>query len=176
MKCLFCDAPIEQGSTYCYNCGAEVAPGSTADSDLIVAPPDMDEPISTPQASGGSLIGSFPGQTTAAATFPSGNPVADLDRVKGWNWGAFMFSWIWAFAHNLGAIAAIVLFISFLNMGFFASIFLGIVGNEYAWKSRHFESVEEFKDTQRKWSIAALLVFFFFILLFFVLVFAGATK
>lgn len=174
MKCPFCDAPVEDGSIYCYNCGAEVGTGTT-ESEVIVAPPDIGEtsgPMS--QSMGGSLIGSFPVQGGAAvATFPSGNPVADLERVRGWNWGAFVFNWIWAFAHNLGTIAIISLVVSFLNMGLFSSIFLGITGNEYAWKARRFSSVEEFKDTQRKWTIAGLIVLFFCIILFFVAIFAG---
>lgn len=174
MKCPFCDAPVEDGSVYCYNCGAEVGTGST-DSEVIVAPPDIGETSdSASHGMGGSLLGSFPGQRGAAvATFPSGNPVADLEQVKGWNWGAFVFSWIWAFSHNLGSVAVISLIASFLNMGLFASIFLGIAGNEYAWKSRRFSSVEEFKDTQKKWTTAALIVLFFGILMFMGLFLAG---
>ena len=174
MKCPFCDAPVEDGSVYCYNCGAEVGTGSP-DSEVITAPPDIGGASdSMPQSTGGSLIGSFPDQGGAAvASFPSGNPVADLERVKGWNWGAFVFSWIWAFSHNLGVVAVISLIASFLNMGLFASIFLGITGNEYAWKARRFNSVEEFKDTQRKWTIAGLMMLFFSILLFFAFVMIG---
>lgn len=160
MKCLFCDANIAPGSQYCYNCGAEVGPGSSQE-EVITAPEDLghqEELLS----GGGSLIGSaIPGG--AAAIYESGNPPEDLERIKGWNWGAFVFTWIWAFAHRLWAIGAISLLLGFVNLGLFAAIFLGIMGNEYAWKARPFSSVEEFKETQKKWSMAALIFVFFII-------------
>jgi serine/threonine-protein kinase len=38
------------------------------------------------------------------------------------------------------------------------AVILGIKGNEWAWKSRHWNSVKEFKRHQRFWTIAGLLI------------------
>jgi len=38
-------------------------------------------------------------------------------------------------------------------------IVLGIKGNEWAWRSRKFESVEQFRETQAIWSKWGLIIF-----------------
>lgn len=38
-------------------------------------------------------------------------------------------------------------------------IFLLFKGNEVSWKGKRWDSVEGFKDTQRKWAIAGLAIF-----------------
>jgi serine/threonine-protein kinase len=37
-------------------------------------------------------------------------------------------------------------------------IVLGTQGNEWAWKSRHWNSIKDFKRHQRLWAIAGFLV------------------
>lgn len=69
------------------------------------------------------------------------------DEIKGWNWGAAGLGIIWGLYHNV--------WISLLNfipvVNWFWWIFLGVYGNEWAWKKQRWTSVAEFKDTQRKW-------------------------
>lgn len=85
------------------------------------------------------------------------------EEIKGFNFGAFSLNWIWAFAHRLPGLGAAILILSFIpcvgfiNIGF--AIYLGFKGNELAWKSRPFQSVQQFKDTQRVWAIWGLIVF-----------------
>ncbi len=70
------------------------------------------------------------------------------EELKGWNWGAFLLSWIWAIGHNvwIGLIAILP------PAALIMSIILGIKGNEWAWQNRQFSSVEEYKGIQKAWT------------------------
>ncbi len=119
------------------------------------------------------------------------NPVPQ--EIKRFNLGAFMFSWIWAFAHRLwkvGAFYFLMLFVlptifeilagtGLLELGAFLfihivlllsglalSIYLGIVGNEEAWKLRRNDNVQKFLRHQRIWSIVGIASFCVFIILY----------
>ena len=75
-------------------------------------------------------------------------------EIKKWSWGAFFLNWIWGLGNN--TYIALLCFIPFVNI---IMIFvLGAKGNEWAWKHRHWESVERFKKVQRKWAVAGLIV------------------
>jgi len=83
----------------------------------------------------------------------SGQSGAQLpDQLRGWNWGAFLMNWIWAIAHRawLGFVLAFFL-------GIIGAIVCGIVGNEWAWKNRRWQGIQQFKDTQRVWAIVGLV-------------------
>jgi len=70
------------------------------------------------------------------------------DGVKGWGWGAFLLSWIWALGNKtyIGLLA----FIPYI--GFLVAIYLGVKGRELAWQNKRWESLEEFNRVQRRWS------------------------
>ena len=171
MKCPYCDNKINPGAKFCYKCGTELET-----EDIVKAPTDFATGGTPLQGGGGSLIGAgVSGDSASVATFPSGNPVNQLKEVTGWNWGAFVFTWIWAFAHRVWLWGVISIIMGFINLGLIPAIVLGIGGNEMAWKARHFNSVKEFREVQRKWAIAGLIVLFFFIILFFFFIFAGRT-
>lgn len=72
-------------------------------------------------------------------------------EIKGWNWGAFIFNWIWGVGNN--TYRAFFVFIPIINI--FMIISLGLKGNEWAWKHKKWESIEHFKQVQRRWSMAA---------------------
>ena len=74
-------------------------------------------------------------------------------EIKGWNWGAFLFSWIWGIGNN--TYRAFWVFFPLVNI--IMMIALGLKGNEWAWRHRKWESVEHFKQVQRKWTKAALI-------------------
>ncbi len=95
----------------------------------------------------------------AATTTPAQQPVGVAtsgdwangpmpDELKGWNWGAFFFGWIWAIANKtwIGLLGLI----PYLNV--VIAIVLGVKGNEWAWKNRKFASVDEFKKVQKAWA------------------------
>ncbi len=86
--------------------------------------------------------------------------------IRRWNWGAFVFSWIWAIANNvwIGLLALVPL----VNI---VMIFvLGAKGNQWAWEKYESDNVEAFLQRQRKWNIAAaifgLLIVGLFVILF----------
>jgi len=74
-------------------------------------------------------------------------------EIKGWNWGAFFLSWIWSIGNKvwIGLLSLVI--------GIIMSIILGVKGNEWAWQNRKWESVEQFKEVQRIWTIWGVVVF-----------------
>jgi hypothetical protein len=70
------------------------------------------------------------------------------DGIKGWHWGAFLLSWIWAIGNKtwIGLLA----FIPYV--GFIMSIILGIKGREWAWRNNKWESEAHFQRVQKKWT------------------------
>lgn len=70
------------------------------------------------------------------------------EGVKGWSWGAFFLSWIWAIGNRtwIGLLALVP------YIGFIMAIILGVKGREWAWKNKEWESVEHFNRVQKKWS------------------------
>lgn len=92
----------------------------------------------------------------AAATVPP--------EIYGWNWGAFLLNFIWALGNRAWGIAALTFVISFFSplVLFIPTIIImivsGVKGNEWAWRSKRWRSVEHFRSTQRKWAWAGLIV------------------
>ena len=76
------------------------------------------------------------------------------DEIKGWNWGAFLLPWLWLWTNQVWA----GLFCFVPQVGWITIIALGAKGNEWAWKSRRWRSIQHFKEHQRGWAIAGLLV------------------
>lgn len=74
-------------------------------------------------------------------------------EIKAWNWGAFLLSPLWLVSNRvwIGMLAWIPI------VGFSMAIALGAKGNEWAWKSRHWQSIEQFQTHQRKWAIAGII-------------------
>lgn len=70
---------------------------------------------------------------------------AEIDR---WNWGGFLLNWVWGIGNN--TYRAFLVFVPFV--GFIMLFVLGAKGSAWAWKHKRWESVEHFKQTQRKWA------------------------
>jgi len=83
------------------------------------------------------------------------------DGVRGWSWGAFLLTWIWAIGNStwIGLLAL------FPPVWFIMAIILGIKGREWAWKNARWDSLEHFNRVQRLWSIWGLVLVLGFILL-----------
>lgn len=75
-------------------------------------------------------------------------------EIRGFNWGAFFLSWIWALAHRtwIGLLALIPV------VGLVMCFVLGFKGNEWAWRNRHYPSIADFKKAQKSWAIAGLVL------------------
>jgi hypothetical protein len=87
-------------------------------------------------------------------------------EIKGWNWGAFFLNWIWGIGNS--TYIAFLMFVPLVNI---VMVFvLGAKGNEWAWRNRTWRNVEHFKQTQKKWRNAGLILLFVFFPLFFTLI------
>lgn len=73
-------------------------------------------------------------------------------EIKGWNWGAFLMPWFWPFTNQVW----IGLFSYVPNCQLIMALALGAKGNEWAWKSRRWRSIEQFKAHQRRWVVAGM--------------------
>ena len=69
-------------------------------------------------------------------------------EIRGWNWGAFLFGWIWGVGNNVW-ISLIDLIPGFAIL---MHIVLGVKGNEWAWRNKKWDGAEHFKRTQRTWA------------------------
>jgi hypothetical protein len=79
------------------------------------------------------------------------------EEVKGWSWAGFGLTWIWGVFN--GVLISLLVLIPFPFFSLAWAIVLGIKGNEWAWRSKKWDSVEHFKDTQRPWNIAGIVLF-----------------
>jgi serine/threonine protein kinase len=94
----------------------------------------------------------FVNNSGCGSLFDASVPVPD--EIKGWNWGAFLMPYLWPFTNKVW----IGLFACVPQIGWLMAIALGVKGNEWAWKSRRWRSIEQFKAHQRGWTIAGLFI------------------
>jgi hypothetical protein len=84
-------------------------------------------------------------------------------EIEGLNWGAFFIPLLWGIFNKVWpAVLSLVPMV-----GLVMSFVLLFKGNEWAWQSKRWDSIEQFKRTQRKWmywGIASLLAPFILIL------------
>lgn len=81
------------------------------------------------------------------------------DQIRGFNWGALLLNWIWTLGNatcGMAILSFVLSAIPLVNLGW--AIYLGLHGNEIAWRSKQWQGVEHFKATQRKWTIAGIVV------------------
>ncbi len=76
--------------------------------------------------------------------------------MRRWNWGAFALSLFWAAAMNQWAWFALC-FLPYANI--IVIFYLAIKGNELAWKSRRWDSLEQFQATQAVWNNWGIAIF-----------------
>jgi zinc-ribbon domain len=103
-----------------------------------------------PQCGQSLRVGTSPENTSgqgASAIVP--------EEVKGWSWAGFGLTWIW------GVFNGVLISLLALIPGFTLiwAIVLGIKGNEWSWRNKKWDSVEHFKNSQRPWNIAGIVVF-----------------
>jgi hypothetical protein len=101
--------------------------------------------------------GSFPG---GAGAIPAGNSsgrgiaAALPAELRGWNWGAFLLTWIWGIGNNvwisLISLCGLIPYIGWI-ISLVMAVILGLRGSEWAWQNKRWDSVEHFRQAQRKW-------------------------
>lgn len=75
--------------------------------------------------------------------------------MRGWNWGAFLLTWIWGICNG-----TLISLLSLLPGVHIIMMFvLGAKGNEWAWRNKNWQSIEQFHKTQKKWAVWGLALF-----------------
>ena len=78
------------------------------------------------------------------------------------NWGAFLFNWIWGIKYKkwILLLALVFLFIPYGFIGsFIISLWAGAKGNQWAWENIQYKNEEDFNHAQRAWVKAWFIVF-----------------
>ncbi|MGM0125506.1 hypothetical protein IGI37_002905 [Enterococcus sp. AZ194] len=76
-------------------------------------------------------------------------------EIKRWNWGAFAFNIFWGIGNK--TYLPLLCLIPVFNLVW---VFIcGAKGNEWAWQSGDYHSVEEFNRVQKSWNIAGIAKF-----------------
>lgn len=100
-------------------------------------------------------------KTSNQETSKIGVPVPD--EIKGWNWGAFLLSWMWGIGNRVWIALIAIIFPFSLIMPFI----LGYKGNEWAWRKNNWTDVKQFKRLQRRWAYAGIVVVGSLLIIFF---------
>ena len=95
--------------------------------------------------------------TNGDNTSGQGESAVIPDEVRGWNWGAFVLTWLWGICNRVWI--ALLVLIPFPPFMLAWAIVLGVKGNRWAWQSKRWESIRHFKSIQRRWGIAGATVF-----------------
>jgi len=96
-------------------------------------------------------------EVTPENTSGQGESAIVPEEVKGWSWAGFGLTWIWGVFN--GVLISLLVLIPFPFFSLAWAIVLGIKGNEWAWRNKKWDSVEHFKNTQRPWNIAGIVIF-----------------
>ncbi len=92
---------------------------------------------------------------SSANTSGQGTIAVIPQEIRGWNWGAFLLSWIWGLGNSVWiALLALIPYV-----GLIMAIVLGVKGNEWAWQNKRWDSIEHFKRTQSAWAKWGVIVF-----------------
>ena len=162
--CPYCGTSIPADNNFCGSCGRQVTGAPVAPA----APPPT-APAPAPPPAWQQPAPAYYAQPQYANNSGTGvGPVPP--EVRGWNWGAFFWSWIWGVANGVWVSLLICL------LGIIGSIWLGAKGSEMAWAKRRFDSVEQFKSTQRAWATWGWVLFAlnFIVVVIIALVFGAA--
>lgn len=75
------------------------------------------------------------------------------DELRGLNWGGLLLNFVWGLAMKIP--------LTWLHLipivGWVMPLVMWTRGNEWAWKHRRWESVDQFKKVQEKWMIAGVI-------------------
>jgi len=92
-------------------------------------------------------------------------------EIQGWNWGAFMLAPLWCLTNQVWI--GLISWIPYIGLPM--QFILGAKGNAWAWRSRQWRSLEDFKAHQRAWAKAGIITYSCFAALFVLLAFIGAN-
>lgn len=88
-------------------------------------------------------------------------------EIKGWNWGAFMYNFVWGIGNK--TYLPLLCLIPIFNIVWVFVV--GFKGNEWAWQKNSYKDVETFKAVQATWNRAGLVSFIITILFVLIYIF-----
>lgn len=80
-------------------------------------------------------------------TSGQGSSAAIPAEIERWNWGAFLLNWIWGIGNK--TYIALLMFLPGVNL--IMLFLLGAKGSKWAWQNKHWDSVDHFNQSQKKW-------------------------
>jgi len=111
---------------------------------------------------GVAIVSEMPGQNELASDQIAGNTsgmgkqAVIPPEIKRWNWGAFFLTWIWGIRNRTYiALLCLIPYVSFVMV-----FVLGAKGSEWSWRNQKWDSIKQFKDSQRTWAIVGAVIFF----------------
>lgn len=76
------------------------------------------------------------------------------DKLKKWNWGAFLLTWIWGAGNNIW----IALLALIPGVHLVMAIILGLRGTRMAWEKNRFLDLKEFVKIQKIWTKWGIII------------------
>ena len=156
-KCPECGKDMLYGTDPCPYCKCRL--GWTQKGPTYQPPPaphpepayrsPMEAPIQqiiSPHQDYRSSNSNFP-ESSAENTSGYGKLAVIPPQIKGWNWGAFVWGWIWGIGNSTWI--ALLDLIPYVN--FVMPFILRARGNQWAWQNKRWDSVDHFQRVQRSW-------------------------
>jgi len=152
--CPNCGKAGVEGMKFCPSCGTKFIQESVIQSDIEPGVKASQEPREERQRHIDELEASI--KEKAENTSGQGKSAIIPEEVRGWNWGAFLLTWLWGVCNRVWIALLVLIPIPPFILAW--AIVLGVKANEWAWRKKKWDSIEDFKRTQRKWSIAGAVV------------------
>jgi len=99
--------------------------------------------------------------TDKAETISVESKLNDKEKLRKWNWGAFLLAPIWALANKLET-WSILCFIPLVNI--IVLFYLGYNGNRLAFEKSKIDSVDDFMIIQKDWGLWGIRIFWLVLL------------
>jgi hypothetical protein len=82
-------------------------------------------------------------------------------ELSGWCWAGFLIPGLWCLVYRKYLLFVVFMVLSLVTggiLGLVASIWCGLEGNRWAWQNRRWESIQQFRATQRVWVIWGIII------------------
>jgi len=143
-QCTRCGSQIAYGTGFCSNCGNQLYWSNQQQPQYSPLYQQAQQPRNYQQQ---ALQGKW-GITQEQNTSGQGGQAIFPDEIRHWNWGAFIWVWIWGIGNNTWI--ALIGLIPYVN--FVMAFILGAKGNEWAWRNKKWDNIDHFQRTQKAWA------------------------
>jgi len=76
-------------------------------------------------------------------------------ELQGWNWGAFLLTAVWGIGNQVWIAFLALIPIPFVGIAMM--LVLGAKGNQWAWQNKKWDSIDQFRRSQRTWMFWGIL-------------------